>query len=561
MAFKKRKTDRRKLDAPIFSGAAEVCETRALLSADGVCLPAVDADAVVIEDIEVVGVDATVGDIEFIPEMLTCEMFPIPIIEGEVPEDLGGGDENAVVIEDIEATDSEEVVDVDATVEDGEFIPELAICTMLPVIEGEVVEDVVGGDENEVVDPSLMFYSFMPFDGGGDVDQQLIACEDYPVYKGDGAESEFGEVDITNEGVDPSLMFYSFVSSEGGDPEVAVCDGLLIEEEPVFKGEVIEEDSVIFLDHFIVVDGVEIPWRDYRGTVVDGEKVLEEEAVVEEEVVVEEGEVIEEDPVIFLDYFIVVDGVEIPWRDYRGTVVDGEKVVDEDGEVTEEEIVHLQDGYVDVEDGGKVPVRYYFGMNFRGNTGGELHAEALSMTSGVPSTDSTPSVMGPVATSTPVATPAVNVPVVVNQPASLPVVVSPTLAIPLNNGGFTPLFVEEEELLVTSLAPVVSEIEPLVSEVEDTVLPGLDSPFGDLIGSSSDSSDASVGELTPIFGEEQDGEKPEEVPAAEDVPVETEESVGSVEAPQQPVVVASRASYGRSIDEFMSEFAMSGFAG
>jgi hypothetical protein len=169
--------------------------------------------------------------------------------------------------------------------------------------------------------------------------------------------------------------------------------------------------------------------------------------------------------------------------------------------------------------------------------------------------------MGPVATSTPVATPAVNVPVVVNQPASLPVVVSPTLAIPLNNGGFTPLFVEEEELLVTSLAPVVSEIEPLVSEVEDTVLPGLDSPFGDLIGSSSDSSDASVGELTPIFGEEQDGEKPEEVPAAEDVPVETEESVGSVEAPQQPVVVASRASYGRSIDEFMSEFAMSGFAG
>jgi hypothetical protein len=561
MTFKKRKADRRKLDAPIFSGAAEVCETRALLSADGVCLPAVDADAVVIEDIEVVGVDATVGDIEFIPEMLTCEMFPIPIIEGEVPEDLGGGDENAVVIEDIEATDSEEVVDVDATVEDGEFIPELAICTMLPVIEGEVVEDVVGGDENEVVDPSLMFYSFMPFDGGGDVDQQLIACEDYPVYKCDGAESEFGEVDITNEGVDPSLMFYSFVSSEGGDPEVAVCDGLLIEEEPVFKGEVIEEDSVIFLDHFIVVDGVEIPWRDYRGTVVDGEKVLEEEAVAEEEVVVEEGEVIEEDPVIFLDYFHVVDGVEIRWRDYRGTVVDGEKVVDEDGEVTEEEIVHLQDGYVDVEDGGEVPVRYYYGMNFRGNTGGELHAEALSMTSGVPSTDSTPSVMGPVATSTPVATPAVNVPVVVNQPASLPVVVSPTLAIPLNNGGFTPLFVEEEELLVTSLAPVVSEIEPLVSEVEDTVLPGLDSPFGDLIGSSSDSSDASVGELTPIFGEEQDGEKPEEVPAAEDVPVETEESVGSVEAPQQPVVVASRASYGRSIDEFMSEFAMSGFAG
>jgi hypothetical protein len=52
-----------------------------------------------------------------------------------------------------------------------------------------------------------------------------------------------------------------------------------------------------------------------------------------------------------------------------------------------------------------------------------------------------------------------------------------------------------------------------------------------------------------------------EVPAAEDVPVETEEPVSSVEAPQQPVMVASRATYGRAIDEFMSEFAMRGFAG
>ena len=453
MAFKKQKTDRRKLDAPIFSGAAEVCETRALLSADGVCLPAVDADAVVIEDIEatdseeVVDVDATVEDLEFIPEMLTCEMFPIPIIEGEVPEDLGGGDENAVVIEDIEATDSEEVVDVDATVEDLEFIPEMSNC------EIEEFDDVT-------------------------------TLEDY----------------------DPSWAYRTFIK---GVPE----DGTEVTED-VFDGEekpeIVEEELV----DIIMLEDYD-PWANREPLpLVDGEKFVDEE-----------------------------------------------EVVAEDGEVTEEEIVHLQDGYVDVEDGGEVPVRYYFGMNFRGNTGGELHAEALSMTSGVPSTDSTPSVMGPVATSTPVATPAVNVPVVVNQPASLPVVVSPTLAIPLNNGGFTPLFLEEDELLVTTLAPVVSEIEPLVSEVEDTVLSGLDSPFGDLIGSSSDSSDAPVGELTPIFGEEQDGEKPEEVPAAEDVPVETEESVGSVEAPQQPVVVASRASYGRSIDEFMSEFAMSGFAG
>jgi hypothetical protein len=154
----------------------------------------------------------------------------------------------------------------------------------------------------------------------------------------------------------------------------------------------------------------------------------------------------------------------------------------------------------------------------------------------------------------------VSIPVVVSPPASFPPVVTPTLAIPINNGGFTPLFVEEEELLVTALAPVVSEIEPLVSEVEGAVSPTLDPGFGNLIGSVSNSSDAPVGELTPIFEEEQSEEESVEAPAAEDAPVETEESVSSVEVPQQPVV-ASRANYGRSIDEFMSEFAMSGFAG
>jgi hypothetical protein len=120
MAFKKRKADRRKIDGPIFSGTAEVCENRALLSADGVCLPAVDADSVVIEDIE--------------------------------------------------AAEAEQVFDVDATVEDGEFIPELAICTMMvPEFdsEGEVFEEEVVWEDGEVlltdelVDPSLMFYSFM----------------------------------------------------------------------------------------------------------------------------------------------------------------------------------------------------------------------------------------------------------------------------------------------------------------------------------------------------------------------------------------------------------------
>jgi hypothetical protein len=479
MAFKKRKADRRKPDAPIFSGAAEVCETRALLSADGVCLPAVDADAVVIEDIE--------------------------------------------------ATDSEEVIDVDVTVEDGEFVPELAICMMMPMMDGEVVEDLGAGDENEVVDPSLMFHSFMQF--------------------------------------------------EGSEPEVAVCDGLVIEEEPVFKGDG-EEEAVIDGEELgeVTFDDFDPSWvlRSFgapSGEVVDDlaftcdvvDKEVTLDDVVEEEFVVDEEFV---DVTTLEDYDpswayrSFITGVPEDGTEVIVDVVDGEKVLEEEGviieegEFTEGEIVYL-------EDGGEGPVRYYFGMNFRGNTGGELPVEILAMTTGmpgVPGVDSTSSAMGPVAPATPVATPAVNVPVA-NQPVSRPVVVTPTLAIPVNNSGFTPLFAEEEELLVTTLAPVVSEIEPLVSEVEDTVSSGLDSEFGDLIGSGSDSSDAPVGELTPIFEDDQDEEDSVEVPSAEDAPVETEESVSSVDAPQQPVVVASRPNYGRSIDEFMSEFAMSGFAG
>ena len=496
MAFKKRKADRRKLDAPIFSGAAEVCETRALLSADGVCLPAVDADAVVIEDIE--------------------------------------------------AAESEEVIELDATVEDGEFIPELAICTMLvpEFLDGvEVFEEEVAGEEGEVL-----------------VDEELV---------------------------DPSLMFYSFMTCEGGDAEVvdgeevAVCDivvddGSVIEEEPVFKGDGEEEG---------VIDGeepVELTFEDFdpswikRSFGAPSEEVVDDLAftcgIVDDEVVLDdvvEEVVVDEE---FVDvttledydpswaYRSFITGVPEDGTEVIEDVVDGEKVLDEEGvvveegEVTEEEIVYL-------EDGGEVPVRYYFGMNFRGNTGGELPVEVLATTSGLPINESTTPVLGPVANTIPVAAPVVNIPIVVSQPASFPPVVAPTLAIPVNNSGFTPLFVEEEELLVTTLAPVVSEIEPLVSEVEGSVSPTLDSGFGNLIGSSSDSSDAPVGELTPIFEDEQNDEESVEAPAAEEAPVETEESVSSVDVPQQTVVVASRPNYGRSIDEFMSEFAMSGFAG
>lgn len=535
MAFKKRKANRRKLDAPIFSGTAEVCETRALLSADGVCLPAVDADAVVIE-----------------------------------------------------VTDSEEVVDLEASVEDGEFIPELAICTMMvPEFDGEIEifeEEFVGEDgevliDEELVDPNLIFYCFMSPDDveveavdGEEVKTGDIVVDDgevideEPVFKGGGEEQVVvdGEeaVEVTLEDFDPSWIYRSFLATgeEVVEDAELTCD--VIDEEVVLD-DVVEEEVLVDDEEFVDVTTLEDydPSWAYRTFVTDGPDNGTE--VVEDVVDGEEKlEIVEED---CFDITTMED-YDPSWA-YRGNVIDGEKasdeeefvvvdgeVVGEEGEVTEEEIVFL-------EDGSEAPVRYYFGMNFRGNTGGELPVEILAMASGAPVTDSTSSVMGPVVTSTPVAAPVVNIPVVVNQPASVPVVLTPTLAIPVNSGGVTPLFIEEEELLVTTLAPVVSEIEPLVSEVEESISSGLDSGFSDLIPSSSDASDAPVGELTPIFEEEKEEEESVEVPAAEDVPVETEESVGSVEVPQQSVVVASRANYGRSIDEFMSEFAMSGFAG
>lgn len=563
MAFKKRKADRRKLDAPIFSGAAEVCETRALLSAEGVCVPAVDADAVVIEDIE--------------------------------------------------ATEFEEVIDVDATVEDGEFIPELAVCTMLPVIQGTVVEDLGGGDENEgvistdeVVDPNLMFYSVMPLE---DVEPEVAVCDDLvieePVFKGEVVEDLIvdGEepVEVTAiEDFDPSWIRRSF-----GAPSGEVADDLAFTC-GVVDGEVPEdvtdggvkvqfwhdlapgsEEDVVFDEtdgnvDVTTLEDYDPSWAYRTLTAVvtdDGEEVVDD--ATDGEVKVQFWHDLapgsEED--------VVVDGTDgnvdvttledfDPSWAYRGGIAeDGEpsdevleEAVVEDGEVTiDGEIVEKEVDEVDPEvvpkDGTVIPIRYSFGDNFRGNSGGEIPVEVLAMSSGAPAVDSTPSVMGPVAPSSPAVSPVVNIPVLVNQPSVIPTVVSPSLSIPVNQSGFSPLFGKEEELLITTLAPVVSEIEPLVSEVEDTVSSGLDSEFGDLIGSSSDSSDAPVGELTPIFEEEQNEEESVEVPAAEEAPIESEETVSSVVVPQQPAVVATRANYGRSIDEFMSEFAMSGFAG
>lgn len=508
MAFKKRKVDRRKLDAPVFSGAAEVCETRALLSADGICLPAVDADAVVLEDVEV--------------------------------------------------TDSEEVVDVEATVEEGEFIPELAICTMLPVFEGEVIEDLGGDDVNDVV--------------------------------------------ITDDVVDPNLMFYSFMSVGDSDVDVvdgevvATCDlvaddGSVIDEQPVFKGEVVED---------VVVDGeepAEVTFDDfdpswlYRSFAGNDEEVVDDENVTGDVV---DGEVpqdltdggikvqvwhdlipVDNDGVVVDETDGTVDVTTLEDYDpswaYRGGIADDGEPTDDgsedpvvedeeiavDGEIVEKEFDNAGDDATGEE--GEVPIRYYFGMNYRGPVGGDIPVEVLAMSSGVPAPNSSPSVMGPIAISSPVVAPPADIPVVINQPFVIPTA-SPSLSILVQHSTFTTLFATEEEPLVTALAPVVSEIEPLASEVEDAISSGLDFGFGELIPSAADNSDAAVGELTPIFEDEQDAEEPAQVPAAEESPVETEESLGAVEF-QQPVVIAARASHGRSIDEFMSEFAMSGFTG
>lgn len=541
MAFKKRKADRRKLDAPILSGVAEVCETRALLSADGVCLPAADADAVLIEDIE--------------------------------------------------SEDTQETVDAEQFADGVADFPELAICTLMPLMEGEVAEEGEGIAE-EFVDPSLMFYSFVAAGGGEDEfgeNIEITTCEEVvdenvlinetPVYKGEAEEgtvTEEGEVFVTAIGeFDPSWVVRSFVATGEGESSDAEDGEIVLND--VVEDVVVDEECV----DVTTLEDYDPSWT-YRTFVSDvpedGGEVADEvsdcEVKVqfwhdlapgtEEEIIVDDSDV---DVTTLEDY-------DPSWA-YRGTTVDGNGEVIDDGDVVVDdevvivddevviedgEVVYFEDGVP--QDGENIPVRYYFGMNYRGDSGGEIPVEVLAMSSGAPTTDSAVTVMGPVAAATSVVAPVVNVPVI-NQPVSLPVVSTTPLAIPVISNSVASLFSDEEEVLVTNLTPLVAESNPLASVIEESHSVLLSSELGYAFGSDNDESLSSVGELTPLLEEEQEEEEdPTAAPSVEELPVETEEPVNSVKVVQPPVViVAGRANYGRSIDEVMSEFATSGFAG
>lgn len=569
MAFQKRKNDRRKPEVTYLSGVAEVCETRALLSAEAICLPAVEATDVVEIDDEVVVDDAEVS--------------------------------------------GEEVVD-------GEFVPGLAVCTMflgLPEFEVSDIEvlppEQIGEEEivsvDGEVDPSLMFSSFMTFVGEeGEVveefvgEQEVVACEEYPLFKGEFEDVVDGEEVV--EEFDPTWLYRCFtpVDFEFQDGEEFVTT---VEEEvlvdPIFEEFVGEGEE--FVDPTTLED-FDPSWL-YRSVIVDGEGSSEEAVDVEPEVVVcdfggevEGGNEEAESEELYLNPMdsIVECGVDPEFMD--GEVKEGEVVVDENGEVLilekdgvveDGEVVYVRDyvrrdGGEKTDGGGEEPigiwyeeivgedgtietiVRYY-GDNFR-IFGGVDTPEILMSATGGPfvevdgSAEQPAEPMGPFG---PVVSPAIEAPVVAQPAASpvpAPVAVTPTIAIPVYNSFSRELFEEEELVEVVVVSQVLADDE-LASDIsEDSVSSSLDSAIGDLVLDLSESESSESSELTPVLGSEEES-TPADAPAAEEVPVETEEPVSVSETANPAVTVARTGNdgYAGSVDRYMTEFAMNGFVG
>lgn len=278
MSFKKQKSSRRKLDAALVSNSAEICETRAMLSADAVSAPAAEVEAAA--DVTNDGEVAPVEDVD----ATTLENW-----------DPSWAYRSFSAIED----------DVDVK---GEVVQEDSVIVD-DAGDGEVV------DEN--LDPAVMYYSFLPVDVGVDgeiVDEELVTCEVCPVYKGEGEEltvdgEEF--VDVTTlEDYDPSWAYRSFsgiaddvtgeevveeelvdvTTLEDYDPSWAYRGGVSEGEEVVelndAGGEEIADDFVLYpYDPVVLNDGGEV-------LEVSEEPLGVKEEIVEEDTVVVDGEVV-----------------------------------------------------------------------------------------------------------------------------------------------------------------------------------------------------------------------------------------------------------------------------
>ena len=661
MSFSKRKSDRRKPDVRPLAASAEVCEARALLSADGAAVTVEEIVDTKSDDANTVDVENGDGEIvpeiaicEFVPEIAICTMLPLEqefvsdgegeVIKGEellwtcgwpvdgeivdaLPVDEFVGEEEFVdittledwdpswayrsfVVDDSKVIVDKEVVDtnaVDAESVDGEIVPEIAICTMLPlaaefVSEGEVVEgeellytcglpvdeqirhalpvdefireeEFVSITSFEDWDPSWAYTSFLVDDVGAEVvdgDGEVIVGEETVV-----GEEEF--VDVTTlEDWDPwayrrALPVYELAGEEefvdvttleDWDPSWAyrflgVPDDVVVDEE-IAVGDV-PSDVVDGEEEFVDVTMLEEwdPSWAYRGVVV------EEEFSTTDDFETVTDDVTDED-VIFYTLGVLekeVDGdVVVDDSEESTEATDGEEVVDEvqdSEELTESELHDL--------------IRYDMAPNFRGNSGidGIVASNAGGIMTESPEVTAA-EVMGPVASGGPVLTsvsmPAVNVPVAVPVTSVVPV----SASIPVSFSSFQPLFETRQEIdnigtLIAQL-PDDSSVSSELSEV--AVSSGLESGLGQTQSDALDSLDSDLEVLDTIL----DGD------AAESESEITSEPVDVEVAPEEPVttaketvpvtdatVVASarpvRHSSDRLMDRFMTEFAVNGFAG
>lgn len=520
MAFSKRKQNGRKPDAGPMAASAEVCETRALLSADGV---GVTFD----ETVEV-----TVGETEVV----------------ELEEFKAG---------------------------EGEFVAELAICTMLPMelnlVEGAEEFEVAEGGSEEAI---LFRTCGTVVDGGEEL-----------VEGGEVVDSEFLVDPLVGEEWG-TTMAYNFLAAVVDDSDVEIVDG---EVPTAVDGEVFE----VFItgeEEFVDVTTLEDwdPSWAYRGAVVEGEVVVNPD----EEVVGGDGTDAEvtwlgwEDGLgcgVPVDGF-VPEGEEFIHYAYDG-ITDGEGFelpVEEKDAVDNGTVVSVCEEVAESVESGEteetVSVRSLGGPNFRGGDNPEI---LMMSSTGVVTDDSASesSVVGPVAVAGPamsVVTPVVNAPTTVSVFG--PAVQTASVGIPVSQSSFSTLFNSDEEQwadgTLVSSANVTLET-PVVSDLTSTES-SLGSSLQSGSGLSVESGEGLSVELTPLLETEEEADTTEPVSESDEVIEETESSASAAIVPEQnsevvsnnapqvrvqsPVVV-KRDRVAREIDRFMTEFALSGFVG
>ncbi|GEM_PF-1493633 len=557
MALRKLKKNRRNSDVRHVSNAAEVCELRSLLSAVAICSDVVD----------------TTGAVD----------------SSEVVEVLS--------VDDVE---SPEVMD--AVSEEFEFVPELAICTMVFMGDEVLPEE---SSEEEFVDESdasLVKYAFFStFDTTGEVEEK-VAVDGVEVV--DGSEEwdptwsyrtlisdvEDGDLvfttfvgDIDFEGEDSELVdeFVDVTTLEDWDPswayrtvivdgEGAVDEEYLYDETSDFEITLDSEPSGEIIDEFVDVTTIEDwdPSWAYRGVVVDGEGSVEEEYLYDKtsdfEITLDSepgGEIIDEEA--------VVDGEEKP------------VVVEEFVEITDEEYLADGEEIVFEKEGNATPIRFNIQPFFRGSVGGvELQNMAFSNTANAGSgAEST--FVGPVSAGNGSSSDG-NV-AVVTAPVAVPVVsvalAPPSLSIPVSQSKILNLFENEQDLssVGTLVASLADAVPTAIESAETTLASGLDLELGGLTSSLKTDSGTDLNSLEPLL--EGDTEIETVTPEEEQntVPAEaTDEAVASVDSDPptvaevltnqatSSVVAVGRNSYERSermVDRIMSEFAMNGFVG